>query len=40
MKIENYYDRIDQYHTGELSDNDSKSFERELNSNEELRQAE
>jgi TolA-binding protein len=40
MKIENYYDRIDQYHAGELSDSDSKSFEQELNNNEELRRAE
>lgn len=40
MKLENYYDRIDQYHTGELSTGDRQNFERELGSNDELRQAE
>lgn len=40
MKLENYYDRIDQYHAGELSTGDRQSFERELGSNDELRQAE
>jgi tetratricopeptide (TPR) repeat protein len=40
MKLENYYDRIDQYHAGELSPGDRQNFERELGSNDELRQAE
>lgn len=40
MKLENYYDRIDQYHAGELSTGDRQNFERELGSNDELRQAE
>lgn len=40
MKLENYYDRIDQYHAGELSTGDRQSFERELGSNDELRKAE
>jgi tetratricopeptide (TPR) repeat protein len=40
MKLENYYDRIDQYHAGELSTGDRQSFEQELGSNDELRQAE
>lgn len=40
MKLENYYDRIDQYHAGELSAGDRQSFERELGSNDELRKAE
>jgi tetratricopeptide (TPR) repeat protein len=39
MKLENYYDRIDLYHAGELSEKDRQSFENELNSNVELRQA-
>ena len=40
MKLENYYDRIDQYHAGELSTGDRQNFEQELGSNDELRQAE
>ena len=40
MKLENYYDRIDQYHAGELSTGDRENFEQELGSNDELRQAE
>jgi hypothetical protein len=39
MKLENYYDRIDQYHAGELPKDDRQNFERELGTNEELRQA-
>lgn len=40
MKIENYYDRIDQYHAGELSTQERESFKRDLASNDELREAE
>lgn len=40
MKIENYYDRIDQYHAGELSTQERESFKRDLATNDELREAE
>lgn len=40
MKLENYYERIDQYHAGELSTGEREGFERELRTNDELRQAE
>lgn len=40
MKLENYYERIDQYHAGELSIGEREGFERELGNDAELRQAE